>query len=492
MQRSLRNSESQIIMRSECPFCGFQSSVHVVQAHIDRDHTPPSSALQLASSRSPTTGRIFGGPGYRFPASDPYSTVRERQITTRRYPTDEPSWIKCGVLGCGMYVPEKKMNEHLDMHDLQAEDIQRARRLHEMSVRGGGAGFPSPSRGSHPSSRTLRRIEWGPMMGDHDYDDISVFSRGSGGSDRGSSFSEGAGGGAKSLRGKRDQHAGGGGGGGGGGNDGSGKDGKDSSRKDARRGWSRSSTSGKEKDGKASGSRKSVNSSSSSVVTTSSRARSERGGGGGEGGGGRGGSGKAGSGGGSGGGGGSGNDGSGGTGGGGGPSGENSGNVNASRRGSGEGGSGSGAGPGPAGSGGPDRGSPGGGNPGDPMFGPGSYPGPALASTLGGTGGPHGTDMGGLELQLAKLLLANRAGPDAGAAPSLAPGAGSSDPSGGANPPMTISPAATNEFMQALQRGMRPAGSDHKPPGLDQRIPTQAANLLAAIVASRAAGGGGY
>ena len=490
MQRSLRNSESQIIMRSECPFCGFQSSVHVVQAHIDRDHTPPSSALQLASSRSPTTGRIFGGPGYRFPASDPYSTVRERQITTRRYPTDEPSWIKCGVLGCGMYVPEKKMNEHLDMHDLQAEDIQRARRLHEMSVRGGGAGFPSPSRGSHPSSRTLRRIEWGPMMGDHDYDDISVFSRGSGGSDRGSSFSEGAGGGAKSLRGKRDQH--GGGGGGGGRNDGSGKDGKDSSRKDARRGWSRSSTSGKEKDGKASGSRKSVKSSSSSVVTTSSRARSERGGGGGEGGGGRGGSGKAGSGGGSGGGGGSGNDGSGGTGGGGGPSGENSGNVNASRRGSGEGGSGSGAGPGPAGSGGPDRGSPGGGNPGDPMFGPGSYPGPALASTLGGTGGPHGTDMGGLELQLAKLLLANRAGPDAGAAPSLAPGAGSSDPSGGANPPMTISPAATNEFMQALQRGMRPAGSDHKPPGLDQRIPTQAANLLAAIVASRAAGGGGY
>ena len=378
------------------------------------------------------------------------------------------------------------------MHDLQAEDIQRARRLHEMSVRGGGAGFPSPSRGSHPSSRTLRRVEWGPMMGDHDYDDISVFSRGSGGSDRGSSFSEGAGGGAKSLRGKRDQHAGGGGGGGGGGNDGSGKDGKDSSRKDARRGWSRSSTSGKEKDGKASGSRKSVNSSSSSVVTTSSRARSERGGGGGEGGGGRGGSGKAGSGGGSGGGGGSGNDGSGGTGGGGGPSGENSGNVNASRRGSGEGGSGSGAGPGPAGSGGPDRGSPGGGNPGDPMFGPGSYPGPALASTLGGTGGPHGTDMGGLELQLAKLLLANRAGPDAGAAPSLAPGAGSSDPSGGANPPITISPAATNEFMQALQRSMRPAGSDHKPPGLDQRIPTQAANLLAAIVASRAAGGGGY
>jgi hypothetical protein len=107
---------------------------------------------------------------------------------------------------------------------------------------------------------------------------------------------------------------------------------------------------------------------------------------------------------------------------------------------------------------------------------------------------PHGTDMGGLELQLAKLLLANRAGPDAGtgpgAAPSLALGTGPSNPSGGANPPMSISPAATNEFMQALQRGMHSQGSDRKPYGLDQRIPSEAANLLAAIVASRAAGSG--
>jgi hypothetical protein len=121
------------------------------------------------------------------------------------------------------------------------------------------------------------------------------------------------------------------------------------------------------------------------------------------------------------------------------------------------------------------------------MFSPASGLGPALSS-------PHDTDMGGLELQLAKLLLANRASPDAGvgpgAAPSLAPGTGPSNPSGGANSPMSISPAATKEFMQALQRGMRLQGSARKPYGLDQRIPSEAANLLAAIVASRAAGGG--
>lgn len=413
-------------MKSECPFCGFQSSVYAVQMHIDQNHTSspplhhtPSSPVRR-STTLPLAARGPAGGGYRAPAPDPYP-VKERHIVTRRYPVDEPSWIKCGVPGCGQYVTQSTMNDHLDMHDMQAEEEQRARRL--AMLRSTGAGGPN---GKYPSPRALKRIGYGD-----DYDAASMMSGGSG--DSGASSAAGSAASGKSSGGKHGKHGSGGEG------SGSSKDRKNSSRKDPR-GWSRSSNSGKAKDGSG----KSTKSSSSSVVSSASRARSGRGGGSG----------------------GSGGKETNGGPGGGGPSG-------------GQGGSGPNGGPG-----------------GNGPNGNGSGPG----SGAGGTkdpfmmGGPADSpDMGGLELQLAKLLLANRANPNSqGAMPGLPPGVapnmantGPQNPAGN-NPPMSPNPATTNDLLQAIQKSMRPPSRYPNPYAMDQRVPSEAANLLAALVFSRA------
>jgi hypothetical protein len=112
-------------------------------------------------------------------------------------------------------------------------------------------------------------------------------------------------------------------------------------------------------------------------------------------------------------------------------------------------------------------------------------------------GGPADSpDMGGLELQLAKLLLANRANPNShggmpgvppAAAPNMANMANMGPPNpAGNNASMSPSPSAANDLMQAIQRSMRPQSRDPNPYTMDQRVPSEAANLLAALVFSRA------
>ena len=110
------------------------------------------------------------------------------------------------------------------------------------------------------------------------------------------------------------------------------------------------------------------------------------------------------------------------------------------------------------------------------------------------TGGPADSpDMGGLELQLAKLLLANRANPNSqGAMPGPPSGAAQNmanmvppNPASN-NPYMSPSPSAANDLMQAIQKSMRPQSRDPNPYTMDQRVPSEAANLLAALVFSRA------
>lgn len=237
-------------MKSECPFCGFQSSVYAVQMHIDQNHTsspPLHHALSPPVRRSTTLPLATRGPsggGYGASAPDPYP-VKERHIVTRRYPVDEPSWIKCGVPGCGQYVTQSTMNDHLDMHDMQAEEEQRARQM--AMLRSSGVGGPG---GKHPSPRALKRIGYGD-----DYDAASMVSGRSG--DSRSSSAAGSAASGKSSGSKQGKH------GSGGDESGLGKDRKSSSRKDAR-GWSRSSNSGKAKGGSG----KSSKSSSSSVVSS--------------------------------------------------------------------------------------------------------------------------------------------------------------------------------------------------------------------------------
>ena len=390
--------------------------------HIDQNHTssPPlhhtSSTPVRRSTTLPLAARGSSGGGYGAPAHDPYP-VKERHIVTRRYPVDEPSWIKCGVPGCGQYITQVTMNDHLDMHDMQAEEEQRARRL--AMLRSSGAGGPD---GKYPSPRALKRIGYGD-----NYDAASMMSGGSG--DSRSSSAAGSAASGKSSGGKQGKHGSGG--------DGSvsGKDRKSSSRKDAR-GWSRSSNSGKVKDGSGKSTK-----SSSSVVSSASRARSD-------GGGGRGGKGAA------------------------------------------NGGPGNGNGSGRNGGGGGGNEGPGGTNGGN---GNGSGPGSGNKGPLAMGGPADSPDMGVLELQLAKLLLANRAnpnsqgamsGPPPGAAPNMA-NLGPSNP-GGNNPSMSPSPSAANELMQAIQKSMRPQSRDPNSYTMDQRVPSEAANLLAALVFSRA------
>lgn len=443
-------------MVSECPFCGFQSSVFAVQRHIEQNHTSPPMhpiASLPTAARAPRR-RVLALPA---PAPDPESTsypIKERRIVTRRYPVDEPSWIKCGVAGCGMYVSRSNMNDHLDMHDaaaIQAEEEQRARRLGVMPPSGGGPGFPS-SGGQYPSSRALKRLSHGPGM-DDDYDDDSIIS-GVSGSHASSKASSAATGkhGSGSQAGKNGK---------GGGGSGSGKDRKSSARKDEIRGWSRNSASGKGKDSSG----KSVKSSSSSIMSSSSKARSGGGDGGGSGG--RGSSGSKAR-----------RKGSSGSGGGGGGDGGNGGNGPNGGNGSGPGNGGGGNGP----NGGNANQSPGSGSPtGDPM------------NALLGQGGSGGPDMGGLELQLAKLLLANRANPNApsnmpGSGPNAAPNMAPHNPLGGSNASMPSNNMSPNDLMQAIMKSVRPQSRDPNPYGMDQRIPSEAANLLAAIVASRSGG----
>jgi hypothetical protein len=416
-------------MKSECPFCGFQSSVYAVQLHIDQNHTP-STALQRPSS-SPMAARGPHSGEYGLPASGPYP-VKERRVVVKRYPVDEPSWIKCGVPGCGQYVTRSTINDHLDMHDMQAEEEQRARRMAMFpSSGGGGPGFDS--------FRGKKRLGYGD-----DYDASSMISSGSGGS--GSSSVAGSAVNGKSSGGKQGKHGGGGDG------SGAGKDRKGSSRKDAK-GWSRSSNSGKAKDGSG----KSTKSSSSSVVSSSSRGggpgvKSTANGGSGPGSGGMGGG-----------------------------SGSAGGPVGAG----GQGGSGAGSNraSGPHGGGGSGRGGQDGGN--GNGAGAGGTQDPFM---LGGAA--DSPDMGGLELQLAKLLLANRANPASqGAMPGAAPNmANMGLPNlAGSAPSTSLSPAVANNLLQALQKGMRPQGRDTNPyNSLDQRVPSEAANLLAALVFSRA------
>lgn len=102
--------------------------------------------------------------------------------------------------------------------------------------------------------------------------------------------------------------------------------------------------------------------------------------------------------------------------------------------------------------------------------------------------------MGGLELQLAKLLLANRASPNAqGTMPAAAPNtahnmanSGLRNLAGNSNPPMSLNSTATNDLLQAIQKSIRPQSRDPNPYSLDQGVPSEAANLLAALVFSRA------
>lgn len=420
-------------MKSECPFCGFQSSVYAVQMHIDQNHTssPPlhptsSPPLQQTSSSPIRRSKVLpvatqgpSGGAYGVPVSDLYP-VKERHIVTRRYPVDEPSWIKCGVPGCGQYVTQSSMNDHLDMHDMQAEEEERARRL--AMLRPSGAGGPG---GKHPSPRALKRIGYGD-----DYDAASMMSGGSGESRSSSAASSAASG--KSSGGKHGKNGSGGNG------SGSGKDRKSSSRKDSK-GSSSSSDSGKAKDGSG----RSTKSSSSSVVSSSSKARS------------------------------------------GGGSGSRGGSKGNGANGGGDGRNGNSGGNGP-------DGGPGGNGPNGNGSGPGSSMGGPRDPFM--TGGPADSpDMGGLELQLAKLLLANRANPNSsGAMLGPPPGAVqnmanmvSPNPASN-NPYMSPSPSAANDLMQAIQKSMRPQSRDPNPYIMDQRVPSEAANLLAALVFSRA------
>lgn len=110
------------------------------------------------------------------------------------------------------------------------------------------------------------------------------------------------------------------------------------------------------------------------------------------------------------------------------------------------------------------------------------------------TGGPADSpDMGGLELQLAKLLLANRATPNSqGATPGLpqvvAPNMANTGPPNPSenSPSMSPNPANANDLLQAIQKSMRLQSQDPNPYTMDQRVPSEAANLLAALVFSRA------
>lgn len=118
-------------------------------------------------------------------------------------------------------------------------------------------------------------------------------------------------------------------------------------------------------------------------------------------------------------------------------------------------------------------------------------------NALLGQGGPGGPDMGGLELQLAKLLLANRANPNApsnmpgsgpNGVPNMASNMGPPNPLGGSNPAMPSNNMSPNDMLQAIMKSVRPQSRDPNPYGMDQRIPSEAVNLLAAIVASRSGG----
>lgn len=426
---------------------------------------------------SPTAARVPRRRTLALPAPPPADPepstypIRERRIVTRRYPVDEPTWIKCGVAGCGMYVSRNNMNDHLDMHDaaaMQAEEEQRARRLGLMPSRG-GPGFPS-SGGQYPSARALKRLGYGPMMGD-EFDGASTISgkSGSNASSMAGSAATGKHGkhGSGSQAGKGDKEGDG---------SSSSKDRKNSARKNDARGWSRSSASGKGKDSSG----KSVKSSSSSVMSSASKARSDRGkGGSGQGGSGSSKSGRNGS---------RGSGGSGGGGGGGGGNGGNGGNGGEGGGGNGGGGSGNGSG-GPGNGNGPNG--PNGPNGNQP---PGSEPGSGgPMDPFFAQGGPGSPDMGGLELQLAKLLLANRANPSApssmpGSGPNVAPNMAPPQAPGGSNPQMPSNPMSPNDLMQAIMKSVRPQSRNPNPFGMDQRIPSEAANLLAAIVASRSGG----
>lgn len=130
----------------------------------------------------------------------------------------------------------------------------------------------------------------------------------------------------------------------------------------------------------------------------------------------------------------------------------------------------------------------------------------------GGAGSPNdirrrdAEDTSGLELQLAKLLLANRNGSGSGGSDPMGPSAGSlldlhgmpANPPKGPGSAFSLSGVSTSELLQAIQKktsgnGQRNAMPSNKgamgnPAGgfnPSSRIPSEAAGLLAAIVASR-------
>ncbi|KAM0724161.1 hypothetical protein Q7P37_000043 [Cladosporium fusiforme] len=488
-------------MAAECPFCGFRGAAYAVQMHIDENHEfdsplptrqAPSRprareelrtlhAVQpLEHARRPERGERFRLPGTaaapapkrfsaeRYPAEE--YPVREKRIVTKRYPVDE-RWIQCGRQGCGMYVARDVMNQHLDMHDMYeydaemmaAEDAQHRRGLpaHGAMKRLGYAPF-DPSDDGAPSGFSRQ--------------DSFLDSSGKPMSKAGSLVSDytmGSNGLPQKRPGSSSQRGGAGKSGGGSGSSSASKSRPKATRRGSGRGsWSRSSTSSKTKD---------KNGQRGPGKSSSGSGRSNSGG-----------------------------NSNGGDPSGNGQNGNRPGsNSGASQRGGSGGGSASNSGANQRGGGGDGNGGAGQGSRSNQRGG-----GPGSGSN-GGPGGGGGSDTSGLEMQLAKLLLANRgnsnnggigAGPQDNAMsllglPNMA-GMNGMQSKPGPGSAFSLSGVSTSDLMQAIQkkssgggggrqgRGSGMGGSPSMGAGggaydASSRISSEAAGLLAAIVAAR-------
>jgi len=83
-----------------CPWCGFESrDEYAITLHIEQLHTDDSPFV--VRTRSPDSS---GRSGRATSDIDQQSEPNER-------------WIKCTRRGCGQYIAEANVDDHLDMHD---------------------------------------------------------------------------------------------------------------------------------------------------------------------------------------------------------------------------------------------------------------------------------------------------------------------------------------------------------------------------------------
>lgn len=128
---------------ARCPWCGFSThDTYAIQLHIEEQHTvdSPFAVRRFSPDNSHRGGRSIAD-------FDPRSETSER-------------WIKCTRRGCGQYIAEANIDDHMNMHDAASAHTEpayasRSGTVSPRVLNGSGYARPQVSSEKAPSQISL-------------------------------------------------------------------------------------------------------------------------------------------------------------------------------------------------------------------------------------------------------------------------------------------------------------------------------------------------